>query len=146
MPQTINNLVANATVSIGAPAARVWDALINPDKIKQYMMGATVDSKWKEGSPITWKGEFKGKKFEDKGVILKMTPERLLKYTHFSPMGGKPDKPENYHNVTVELMPSGSKTEVKLSQDGNASDEERQHSEQNWNTMLEGLKKVVEKG
>lgn len=35
-------------------------------------------------------------------------------------------------------------TLVQLSQDGNPTDEARAHSEQNWRTMLEGLKKTVE--
>jgi len=48
------NLVAQASLSIGAPAAKVWDALVNPQLIKQYMFGTTVASDWQEGSPITW--------------------------------------------------------------------------------------------
>lgn len=93
---------------------------------------------------IRWKGEFKGKKYEDKGVIVGLEREKLLKYTHFSPMEGKPDKPENYHTVTIELEPEGSKTRVSLSQDNNATDDERKHSEENWSKMLESLKKLLE--
>lgn len=38
----------------------------------------------------------------------------------------------------------GAQTEVALSQDHNATDEEREHSENNWRMMLDGLKKFVE--
>jgi hypothetical protein len=35
-------------------------------------------------------------------------------------------------------------TDVSLTQDNNATDEERAHSEQNWLMMLAALKKYVE--
>ena len=138
------DLIAHASVEVNAPAARVWDALVNPKIIRQYMFGTTVASRWQEGSPITWKGEWKGKPYEDKGTILKLEASRLLKYSHYSPLSGLPDTPENHHTVTIELSERGPRTGVSLSQDNNADDQARQHSEQNWKTMLEGLKKLLE--
>jgi len=139
-----NGLVANASATINAPAAKVWNALVNPEQIKKYMFGTDVISDWKEGSSISWKGEWKGKAYEDKGVIQRFTPRRLLQYTHFSPLTGLPDKPENYHTVTIELAGDGERTKVTLAQDGNATDEAREHSEKNWSMMLDGLKKLLE--
>lgn len=140
----MNNLIAQASSTINAPAAKVWDALTNPAIIKQYMFGTHVVSDWKEGSPIVWQGEWQGRQYEDKGVILKLEPQRLIKYSHFSPLSGLPDTPENYHTVTVELTSAGAQTHVALSQDQNATEEEREHSAQNWAMVLEGLKKTVE--
>ena len=139
-----NNYVAKAEVEIDAPTNRVWDALVNPEKIKQYMFGTNVASDWKEGSPIVWKGEWKGKAYEDKGVIRKLQLERMLQYSHFSPLSGQPDKPENYHLVTIELSGEGPRTRVSLSQDNNATEEARKHSEENWKMMLANLKKLFE--
>ena len=59
-------LIAKESISINAPVGKVWDALTNPEVIKQYMFGTNVISDWKEGSPIVWKGEWQGKKYEDK--------------------------------------------------------------------------------
>jgi uncharacterized protein YndB with AHSA1/START domain len=59
------------------PVAKVWDAFVNPKLIKRYMFGAEARSDWKEGSPIVWKGEYEGKSYEDRGVILKFQPPRL---------------------------------------------------------------------
>lgn len=140
-----DQFVAKASTRIDAPVARVWDALVNPAMIKQFMFGTTVVSDWKKGSPIGWKGEWQGRKYEDKGVILDIEPSRLLRYSHFSPLSGQPDVPANYHHVTIELSGKGPQTVVSLSQDNNASDEERQHSQKNWETMLAGLKKLLEK-
>jgi hypothetical protein len=47
--------------------------------------------------------------------------------------------------VTIELSVQGKQTKVRLSQDNNPSDEARQHSEKNWQVMLDGLKKFLER-
>ena len=114
------NLLAKATIPINTTTERVWNALVNPDAIKQYMFGTNVVSEWREGSPITWQGEWQGKSYEDKGVILKLQPRRTIHYSHFSPLSGLPDKPENYHTVTIDLSADGDQTHVSLAQDNNA--------------------------
>jgi uncharacterized protein YndB with AHSA1/START domain len=114
------NLLAKATIPINTTTERVWNALVNPDAIKQYMFGTNVVSEWREGSPITWQGEWQGKSYEDKGVILKLQPRRTIQYSHFSPLSGLPDKPENYHTVTIDLSADGDQTHVSLAQDNNA--------------------------
>lgn len=138
-------LIAKLSITINAPIAKVWGALVNPEVIKQYMFGANVVSDWKEGSPIVWKGDWQGKPYEDKGKILKIEKERTLQYSHFSPLSGKPDVPENYHTVTIELSSNDGNTVISLSQDGNETIEDREHSEKNWSMVLDGLKKLLEK-
>ena len=139
-----NDLIARASVAISAPVAKVWEALVDADAINQYMFGTNVVTDWREGSPILWRGEWQGKPYEDKGVILQLQPEQRLQYSHFSPLSGLPDQPENYHTVTIELSGEGSQTLVTLTQDNNATQEEREHSEKNWGMMLAGLKKFLE--
>jgi uncharacterized protein YndB with AHSA1/START domain len=136
--------VATSTTTITATADRVWEALTDPAQIKQFMFGSTVATDWKVGSPITYTGEWEGKPFEDKGTILDVQPGKVLSTTHFSPLSGKDDVPENYHTVTYELAADGDKTIVTLTQDNNDSAEDASHSEHNWTLMLEALKKVVE--
>lgn len=133
-----NDNIAEAVVTIDAPAAEVWDALTNPEKIRKYMFGATVESDWREGSPIRWRGEWQGKTFEDSGHVLKAKPEQLLQYSHSSPNSG-------HHQITIELSGEGSRTQVVLRQDNNPTEEARKHSEQNWNAMLGGLKRLLER-
>jgi uncharacterized protein YndB with AHSA1/START domain len=132
-------------VVIRAPIEKVWDALVNPETIKQYMFGTQVSSDWKAGSAILWKGEWLGKRYEDKGVILQVEPRHRLQYTHFSPLSGLPDAPENYHTVTIDLLSESLTTRVSLSQDNNLTDQARDHSAKNWHMMLEGLKTQLEK-
>ena len=138
------NLTATATTTINAPKSAVWDALVTPEAIKEYMFGTNVVSDWREGGRIVWKGEWQGKAYEDKGVILKYEPDRVLQYSHFSPLSGAPDVQENYHTVTIKLDNAGAQTRVSLTQDKNGSEEEREHSQKNWEMMLKGLKSFVE--
>ena len=137
-------ILAKAAVTIEAPAARVWRALTTPEQIKKYMLGADTTTTWKVGEPISWKGEFEGKPFDDRGKILRFEPERLLEYTHFSSMSGQPDKPESYHTVTYDLSETDGKTQVDLSQGGNKDQKEADRSSKMWQMMLDGLKKTVE--
>jgi uncharacterized protein YndB with AHSA1/START domain len=139
-----NKHIAAATVKINAPISKVWDALTNPATIKKSMFGTDVVSDWNEGSKITWKGEWEGKAYEDRGVIQKMIPEKLVQYTHYSPTSGQPDVPESYHTVTIELKKEDSGVSVTLTQDNNATEQAKEHSEKNWKMMLESLKKFLE--
>jgi uncharacterized protein YndB with AHSA1/START domain len=141
----MKGLLAKAAIGVNAPKAKVWKAFVDPECIKQYMFGTEVISDWKEGSEIIWRGEWEGKKFEDKGVIKRIVPESLLEYTHYSPLAGQPDKEENYHTVRVEIKEMGDDVAVNLTQDNNATPEAVKHSEKNWNTMLGFMKDLLEK-
>jgi uncharacterized protein YndB with AHSA1/START domain len=133
-------------VTIHATRGEVWEALTDPDKVKQYLHGTEMSTDWKEGSPIVWRGEWKGRSYEDKGTVLAVQPEELLRYTHWSPMGGSEDKPENYHTVTYELAGDDGKTTLTLTQDNNPSQEEADTmADNNWGPVLNGLKEMVEK-
>jgi uncharacterized protein YndB with AHSA1/START domain len=139
-----NDFIAQANIITTAPVSKVWNALTDPELIKQYMFGTTVITDWKEGSSIIWKGEWQGKPYEDKGKIIKIESEKLLEVTHYSPLSGVSDIPENYHTVRYELTQEGDNTKILLTQDNNSSEQEKEHSETNWNMMLEGIKKLLE--
>jgi uncharacterized protein YndB with AHSA1/START domain len=135
--------IAKATMTISSPPSKVWEALTKPELIKQYFFGAEIVTDWKEGSPIVYRGQWEGKPFEDKGVVLKVEPNRRLTVTHWSPLSGVPDVPENYHRVDYLLEAVGGGTRITITQDNNASDEEAAQSRKNWTAVLEGLKKLL---
>jgi uncharacterized protein YndB with AHSA1/START domain len=142
---TMNNpYIAKATTTIHAPVSKVWQALVNPEIIKQYLFNTDVISDWKVGSPIIYRGEWEGKAFEDKGEILEIEPEKTLKSTHWSPLSGVPDSSENYHTVTYDLSAKEDATQVTITQDHNASEEEKEHSEKNWKSVLDNMKRLLE--
>lgn len=80
------------------------------------MFGADVETSWEVGTPIRWKGEFDGKSFE------------------------------NYHTVTYEITDAGDRTHLTLEQDNNPTNKADVESKKNWETVLNGIKEVVERG
>jgi uncharacterized protein YndB with AHSA1/START domain len=128
-----------------APASRIWKALTDPSEVKQYLFGTNMEvSEWKVGGTILYKGEWEGKKYEDKGKIIKYEPEKLLVTSYWSGMSGKPDLPENYQIVSYILSPAEGGTKLTITQDNVASEEGKKHSEDNWGMVLGGMKKLIE--
>lgn len=140
----MSDLVARAEITIQAPAEKVWRALTEPDLIAQFMFGTKVTTDWQPGSPITYEGEWQGKPYRDKGEVLEVAPNRLLKTTHFSPLSGKEDVSENYNVVTYELTPRDGGTSVTVIQENNPDQAMVDESEKTWAVMLGKLKSVVE--
>jgi uncharacterized protein YndB with AHSA1/START domain len=139
-----DTLIAETSISVDASPAQVWKALTTPQLIKKYLMGTDVSTDWKEGSTITYSGEYEGKKYHDKGIIKKIEPEKILQSTYLSSMSGKEDKPENYNLVTYKLTKQNDETVLTLTQDNNATEKEKEHSTENWKAVLKKLKEVVE--
>jgi uncharacterized protein YndB with AHSA1/START domain len=138
-----NPYIANASAIIDAPVEKVWQALTEPELIKQYMFGTNVTTDWQVGSPITYAGEWEGKPYVDKGQILEFEPNKRLVSTFWSALSGTPDQPENYQTVRYELTPQGSVTRLMVSQDNLASDEMARDYSKNWEMVLEGIKTLL---
>ena len=137
--------VATSTITIEAPARRVWSVLTDPDGIKEFMFGTDVVTDWTVGGPIVWRGIWEGKAYEDKGRILEFEPGRRLVVTHFSPLSGQEDAPENYHTLRWILEDRPGATILTLSQDNNASAEAAQHSKGMWDSLVAGVKAIAER-
>ena len=84
-------LVARATVTVKASPTKVWAALTTPAVIKKYFFGADIVTTWAVGSPILYRGQWQGKPYEDKGIVLEFEPGKRLVTTHWSPLAGLPD-------------------------------------------------------
>jgi uncharacterized protein YndB with AHSA1/START domain len=145
-------ITASASIVVDKPREDVWKALTDPAMVSQYFMGATVDTDWQVGHPITFKGTWKDKPFEDKGEILSFQPEKEMSYSHWSPLSGQDDNPDNYHVVHIELDDATSGgTKVTLEQsnlNGKVTETDRKSREdyeKNWSSTLQGLKKVTER-
>ena len=136
--------VARAQVDIDAGQDAVWRALTDPDRVSAWMMGAEITTDWQVGSPITWRGEMDGRRFEDRGEVLEVDEPDLLSVTHYSPLMGEADEPENYHTIVYRLTGGDGPTTVALTQDGNDSAEQAEQFSANWQGMLEALRSTVE--
>ena len=94
--------------------------------------------------PIIYKGIYQGKAYEDKGNVLKVEPEKLLLITHWSPLSGSADTPENYHKVSYDLAAEKDGTLLTITQDNNATKEEQEQNSKFWKTVLDSIKKLLE--
>jgi uncharacterized protein YndB with AHSA1/START domain len=142
-----DTFVAHAALTINAPRAKVWDALVNPETIKQYMPVSDVISEWREGGPIVWTSEFLGKSFQVRGTILRLEPERLLEYDHSRPIFRASEvtkSTENYLRVTIELNDDGAQTKLSVTERNNMNRRELEHSEGSWRMVLHGMKALLE--
>ncbi|MET3719613.1 MULTISPECIES: SRPBCC domain-containing protein [unclassified Arthrobacter] len=139
------NFVATSATTIAAPAGRVWDVITDPAAVKVFMFGADLVTDWAVGGPIVWRGEWEGKPYEDKGKILEVEAGRKLVHTHFSPLGGEEDKPDNYHTLTWSLEDQGGETKLTLAQDNNATEEAAEHSQRMWDMLVADVKKIAER-
>jgi uncharacterized protein YndB with AHSA1/START domain len=139
-----NEWVARAETVIAASPPEVWKSLTDPAMIKHYLFGTQVESDWQVGSEIIYRGEWQGKSYKDKGRILEMVPESRFVSTFWSSLAGVPDTPENYKTVRYELEAQPGGTRLTVTQDSNASQEEANHSSENWRAVLLALKQLLE--
>lgn len=138
------DLIVRVSVQIKADASEVWEALTNPEMIKQYLFGTETVTDWKAGSRIIFRGMWEGKKYEDGGTILQIEPEKILQYTYWSSMSGTENIPENYATITFELSKAEGSTVLTVTNDNCKTEEMKKHLIENWNTVLNGLKALVE--
>ena len=141
-------LVATATTTVNATQDRVWSALTRPDEVEEWFFGTHQKTDWTPGSPITWSGEWEGKAYEDKGEVVAVDEPTRIEVTHWSPLTGTPDAPENYHTLvyTLEDVGGDGGTTVTVTQDNNGDDTEVEQNAGSWSQMLAQLKKHVEAG
>jgi uncharacterized protein YndB with AHSA1/START domain len=145
-------LMVKSTVSIEAPAAKVWDALVNPEMTKKYMFGCAALSDWKPGSPLIWKGVFDGIEIVAvKGNIVEIKPGKYLAYTTIDPNSKTvADIPENYLTATYELTEEGGHTVLTATQGdfGKVAEGDKRYKEAvdggGWEPILLEIKKLVE--
>ncbi len=146
-------LFVENTIHINASAAKVWDALINPEQTKKYMFGCETVSDWKVGSSLDWKAFYEGKEMVFvKGNILKIDPEKHLSYTTFDPNSTTiQDIPENYLTVTYDLLEHDGKTILNVSQgdfskvgDGDKRYNDVYNGGDGWNPVLIKIKELIE--
>jgi uncharacterized protein YndB with AHSA1/START domain len=127
---------------IKAPINKVWKALTDKETIKKFMWGTNASSDFKQGSPITFEGVHEGKAYHEKGTILEIEKDSLMKYTYLT--AGVEDKPENYAIITYHLSGTNGQTKMTVTQEGAKDQNALEHSKEGWKSILGNLKKIVE--
>ena len=83
-----------------------------------------------------FKGEWEGKKYEDKGTILENIPGKTFQYDYWSSMSGIEDKQENYLIITYSLVKKDDGTDLTITQENIQDEKTKAHSEQNWTKVI----------
>jgi uncharacterized protein YndB with AHSA1/START domain len=141
----VTDISTSASIRINASAEEVWKAITTPELIKQWFFGVDTVTDWEVGGPLVHKGEYQGQPYEDKGEVLRFEPPKLLVHSHWSPVSGKPDTPENYEEVTWALSDKNGATELTITEHNLASEEAKAASEASWKTVLNNLKELLER-
>lgn len=134
------------SVELNAGAPVVWKALTDPGIITQYFPGVEIICDWKPESALVFVHHHEGQEFRDKGVVLEVVPNRLLRYTYWSLFSALEDRPENYTLVTYRLTELGGKTTLMVTQSGFQDEEWFRNSEAGWENVLAAIKGIVETG
>src|SRR5438445_8244832 len=86
---------------------------------------------WRETSRIVRRSKFQNKPFEVRRTILRSDPERLLEYDHSLPVfraSGRGHSSASHQRVTIELRDEGAQTRVSVTEQGNKTRRELEHS------------------
>lgn len=137
-------LIATTSISIFASPSEVWKALVDPEIIKQYMYGTETETTWKLHSPITFRGEWEGIPYVDKGEIVNIIPERVLSYSYWSSLSGTDDFEDNYSIITYHVSEYDDETTLTVTQDNIEDEDKVIKSEENWMSTLKKVKKILE--
>ncbi|TGM47393.1 SRPBCC domain-containing protein [Leptospira biflexa] len=143
--QDLNHkLKIDLNISIESSLDQVWNVLVSPDSIKEYLYGTETTSDWKKGSEIWFRGQWEGKDYEDKGIILKFDIQKEFSYTYFSSFFMLPDLPKNYSEIVMKLNEKQGGVFLHISQIGFLSESQQNHSLENWKQILEKIKQLAE--
>lgn len=148
----MSKLMVEDGTQIQAPAERVWKILTQSEFIQQYMFGCIVETDWKPGSPLLWKGAADGHLYV-KGHVVAIDSPKRLEYTVIGTDTKLPDVPENYLTIVYKVadQKDGS-VNLHLSMgDYNAVGEGKKRYDETvagggWAPMLKKIKELAEQG
>ena len=131
-------------LEINANPNKVWNALTNPEIVKQWQFGSELTTNWKVGSEIRFKSEWEGKIFEQWGTVLEVELNQKLRYSLFVPGPDLEDKPENYFEMEYRLTEDGTKTLLEIIQEDNRPGAKQEDLQGDENPVLKSLKEIIE--
>lgn len=138
-------MTAESSITLNVPAAKVWEALVTPEIIAQYLYGTKVETDWKVGSTIYYRGEWEGNAYEDKGIITALEEGTLLETEYWSSLSGTPDSREHYIRVSYLVGEEQGQSTLTILQEGCQTEEDRTKKEADWAMVLSGIKTLLER-
>jgi uncharacterized protein YndB with AHSA1/START domain len=123
---------------------RLWEALIDPEFIRQYWFGMSVECGWKKGSP--WKLVKPDGSAADTGEILEVDPPRRMVIEWGNEW--KPElKAEGTSRCTIEFEPMGSAVKLTITHEIDRPESKLITAVSGgWPKVISNLKSLLETG
>ncbi|TPG36365.1 SRPBCC family protein [Flavobacterium pectinovorum] len=133
-----------STIYLNAPIEKVWNALTQPELVKQWQYGSDLITDWKVDNEIRFRNEWEGQVFEQWGTVLEIIQNQKIKYSLFFPRPELEDKPENYFIMSYILFEENQKVKLEIIQEDNRPDAVQEEPQGDENPILQGLKALIE--
>ncbi len=123
---------------------KLWQALTDPEFIRQYWYGVNIECAWTKGAP--WKILFPDGRLADAGEILEIDPPRKIVIAWQNEWNPEM-KAEGPSRCTIDLQPLDGAVKLTITHELN-----RSHSKfiegvsQGWPYTLSNLKSLLETG
>jgi uncharacterized protein YndB with AHSA1/START domain len=129
---------------IRTTAARLWQALLDPEFTRQYWAETWQESEWTPGA--SWRIMIPDGRVGDSGEILEIEPERRLVLTWKNEF--QPElREEGYSRLTYELEPVGESIKLTLIHEMDRPQSKLIDAVSNgWPHILASLKSLLETG
>jgi len=123
---------------------KLWEALTDPQFIRQYWFGVTIECAWKKGSP--WKMFYPDGRVTDTGEMLEIDPPRrmVIWWQH----EWRPEiKAEGPGRCTIELEPVGRAVKLTITHEVDRPDSKLITAvSDGWPRIVSNLKSLLETG
>lgn len=133
------------SIEINAPAAKVWDVLVNPDYTKQWASefsdGTYVETDWQKGSDVVWKT--KEGTVGAKGIVQINNANALLKVAFYDDVDASPATPVGPYSEIYALSPTGDQTILAV-ESGPLSLKDNLAHAPLWDKAIEKIKRLAE--
>jgi len=129
-------------IEIATTPERLWQALTDPEQTRKYFHGALSRSDWTVGSRWTSESE-EGEVYLD-GEILEIDPPRRLVHT-FRVVHEPTAAAEAPSKVEWQITQVGDKCRLTMVHTGRGP-ATREYTSGGWETILGGLKELLETG
>lgn len=131
-------------IFIRTTPTKLWDALTDPEFIRQYWFGVTVECAWKKGSP--WKLVYPDGRLADAGEILDIEPPRRM-VIRWQNEWNPELKAEGPSRCTLELEPTDGAVRLTITHEIDRRDSKFINAVSGgWPKVLSNLKSLLEIG
>lgn len=106
-----------SAITTTASTEKVFNALTDPELVKQWQYGRELITDWKVGGKIRFSTGSGSDVLEQWGTVLDMRTNELIKYNLFTPGRDLEDKIENYCVTSYVLTKNKGKTKIEIIQE-----------------------------